>query len=58
MFCDNNSQCSNFVSQTKHCGLSNDELKEFVRPLPAKDMDWERYIFRNGFEKHVLDIRS
>ncbi len=56
MFCDNDGQCSNFVSQARDCGLSDSEIDELVRPLPTDGMDWERYPFANGFKEQIVEM--
>jgi putative ATP-dependent endonuclease of OLD family len=56
MVCDNDSAGQEFVKQVETRGLSPDEIKELVRPLPESGMDLEMFLIKNGFVQEYVQI--
>ena len=56
MTCDNDDAGQAFVKQVETRGLSFDEIKELVRPLPESGMDLEMFLIKNGFAQEYAQI--
>jgi putative ATP-dependent endonuclease of OLD family len=56
MICDNDSAGKDFTKQVKNRGLTDEELKELVRPLPGEGMDLELFLVKNGFAQEYIQI--
>lgn len=57
MVCDNDSAGKEFIKQVENRGLSPEEIKKHVKPLPEENMDIELYLVKNtdqeNFEKEI-----
>lgn len=49
MVCDNDKAGKDFIKQVKKRGLTSEEIKKLVRPLPEEGMDLEMFLIKNGF---------
>jgi putative ATP-dependent endonuclease of OLD family len=49
MVCDNDDAGKDFVKQVKKRGLTDQEIKKLVRPLPGDGVDLESFLLKNGF---------
>jgi putative ATP-dependent endonuclease of OLD family len=56
MICDNDSAGKDFTKQVKNRGLTDEEMKELVRPLPEEGMDLELLLVKSGFAREYLQI--
>jgi putative ATP-dependent endonuclease of OLD family len=56
MICDNDDKGNKFLQQVKARGLSDEEVKTLVRPLPEKGVDLEAFLARNGFDSEYVKI--
>ena len=56
MLCDNDDAGKGFINQVKNRGLTENEIKELVRPLPESGMDLESFLVKNGFAAEYTEI--
>jgi len=56
MVCDNDDGGKNFIKQVEKCGLTEEEIKELVRPLPGDGVDLEMFLVKNGFTQEYMQI--
>jgi len=56
MVCDNDAAGKDFVEQVRKRGLTDEEIKELVRPLPGDGVDLEIFLVKNGFEQEYVQI--
>ena len=56
MIVDNDDGGKGFIKQVKNCGLTDEELNEFVRPHPEEGMDLELFLVKNGFVQEYIQI--
>lgn len=55
MVCDNDDAGKGFVNQLKDRGVTNEEIKELVRPL-EDGFDFELFLVKNGFIQEYIQI--
>jgi putative ATP-dependent endonuclease of OLD family len=56
LICDNDNEGNKFLEQVKTRGLSDEEMRELIRPLPGKGVDLEAFLVRNGFAPEYLEV--
>ncbi len=56
MICDNDVAGKDFIEQVKKRGLTNEEIKELVRPLPGDGVDLEMFLVKSGFDREYVQI--
>jgi putative ATP-dependent endonuclease of OLD family len=56
MVCDNDDEGKKFIKQVEDRGLSPDEIKKLVRPLPGNGVDLEMFLAKNGFSQEYIEI--
>ncbi|NUO79398.1 AAA family ATPase [candidate division KSB1 bacterium] len=56
MVCDNDSEGTKFIKQVEERGLKDDEIKALVHPLPQEGVDFEMFLFKNGFAEEYISI--
>lgn len=56
MLCDNDDEGNKFIKQVKYRGLTDEVIKELVRPLPGKGVDLEKFLVKNGFAQEYVQI--
>jgi len=56
MVCDNDDEGQKFIRQVKKRGLTDEEIKELVRPLPGDGVDLEMFLVKSGFVQEYVQI--
>ncbi|MGB0383605.1 MAG: ATP-dependent nuclease [Ardenticatenaceae bacterium] len=56
MVCDNDDEGQRFVRQLQNRGLTDQEIKALVRPLPGDGTDFETFLVKNGFAEEYQAI--
>lgn len=56
MVCDNDDAGKGFMKQVEKRGLTEEEIKELVRPLPGDGVDLEMFLVKNGFAQEYMQI--
>ena len=56
MVCDNDDEGQQFIKQLKNRHLTDQEIKELVRLLPGKGVDFETFLVKNGFAEEYKAI--
>ena len=56
MICDNDDGGKGFVKQVQKLGLSEEEMKHRVKPLPCDGTDLEKFLVEHGFEQDYRSI--
>jgi putative ATP-dependent endonuclease of the OLD family len=56
MICDNDQGGKDAIRQVQNRGLTDAELNQLARPLPADGMDWEMFLVKNGFIQEFRQI--
>jgi putative ATP-dependent endonuclease of OLD family len=58
MFCDNDLEGKKFISQIKQHFMFNEDIGDFVRPLPEEGISLEKFLVKNGFFEEYKEILS
>lgn len=56
MVCDSDDAEKDFVAQVKKRGLTDEEIRELVRPLPRDGVDLEGFLVESGFDREYVQI--
>jgi putative ATP-dependent endonuclease of OLD family len=56
MMCDNDGAGKGFIEEIRNRGLTNEEIKLLVQPLPEEDIDLEMFLVKNGFVQEYIQI--
>ncbi len=58
MFCDNDEGGLKFLKQVEGYGITTEEIKKLVLPIPEEKSDLEMFLIKNGFMQDYLEILS
>lgn len=56
MTCDNDEAGKSFIRQVQSRGLTGEEMRELISPLPEEGVDLEMFLLKNGFIQDYIEI--